>query len=70
MFRLDSPTLEHIARLGYGARGAVYCLVGVLAVLAAVGSGGQTAGSKSALTTLLSQPFGRIWLGLIASTLR
>ncbi|KQT78422.1 DUF1206 domain-containing protein [Methylobacterium sp. Leaf466] len=63
---MDAPTLEHIARLGYGARGAVYCLVGGLAVLAAVGTGGQTGGSKSALTALLTQPFGRIWLGLVA----
>jgi hypothetical protein len=40
----------------------VYCLVGGLAVLAAVGSGGQTGGSRSALQTLLSQPFGKGWL--------
>lgn len=63
---MDAPTLEHVARLGYGARGAVYCLVGGLAVLAAVGSGGQTGGSTDALTSLLTKPFGRIWLGVIA----
>ncbi|GJD93447.1 DUF1206 domain-containing protein [Methylobacterium iners] len=63
---MDTPTLEHIARLGYGARGAVYCLVGGLAALAAVGSGGQTGSSTDALTSLLAQPFGRIWLGVIS----
>jgi hypothetical protein len=44
----------------------VYGLVGGLALLAAVGSGGQTGGSRSALQTLLSQPFGKLWLILIA----
>jgi hypothetical protein len=58
--------IETLARLGYGARGIVYSLVGGLALLAAIGSGGQTGGSRSALQTLLSQPFGRVWLGVIA----
>lgn len=66
---MEAPTLEHIARLGYGARGAVYCLVGGLAVLAAIGSGGQTGGSTDALTSLLTKPFGRLWLGVIAAGL-
>jgi len=57
--------LEAAARLGYGARGVVYCLVGGLALLAAVGSGGQTGGSGQALRSLLDQPFGRILLGAI-----
>ncbi|WP_336490251.1 DUF1206 domain-containing protein [Methylobacterium nigriterrae] len=69
MFRLEARTLEFLARAGYGARGIVYCLVGGLAVLAAIGSGGQAGGSKSALTSLLAQPFGRVWLGLIAAGL-
>jgi hypothetical protein len=58
--------MEIMARLGYGARGIVYCLVGGLALLAAFGSGGQTGGSRSALQSLLSQPFGKAWLVLIA----
>jgi hypothetical protein len=69
LIRMGAPTLEHLARLGYGARGAVYCLVGGLAVLAAIGSGGQTGGSTDALTSLLTQPFGRIWLAAIATGL-
>jgi hypothetical protein len=66
MPRSNSNPVEMIARLGYGARGIVYGLVGGLALLAAIGSGGQTGGSRSALQTLLSQPFGKIWLALIA----
>jgi len=57
--------LEILARAGYGARGVVYGLVGGLALLAAIGSGGQTGGSRSALQSLLSQPFGKVWLTLI-----
>jgi hypothetical protein len=59
-------SLESLARFGYGARGLVYCLVGGLALLAAFGSGGQTGGSRSALATLLDQPFGKVILGIIA----
>ncbi|KLK91977.1 membrane protein [Microvirga vignae] len=66
MPRLSSNPVEVLARLGYGARGVVYGLVGCLALLAAIGSGGQTGGSRSALQTLLSQPLGQIWLVLIA----
>lgn len=66
MPRWNSNPVETIARLGYGARGIVYGLVGGLALLAAIGSGGRTGGSQSALQTVLSQPFGKIWLALIA----
>lgn len=66
MTTISHNPVETLARLGYGARGVVYGLVGGLALLAAVGSGGQTGGSRSALQTLLSQPFGKLWLILIA----
>ncbi|ACA15101.1 protein of unknown function DUF1206 [Methylobacterium sp. 4-46] len=66
MHRVGTHALALLARFGYAARGVVSCLVGGLAVLAALGSGGQAGGSRSALATLLDQPFGRLWLGLIA----
>lgn len=66
MTTISHNPIETLARLGYGARGVVYGLVGGLALLAAIGSGGQTGGSRSALQTLLSQPFGKLWLILIA----
>lgn len=66
MSNLTRNPIETLARLGYGARGVVYGLVGGLALLAAIGSGGQTGGSRNALHSLLYQPFGRIWLVLIA----
>lgn len=66
MSNVTRNPVETLARLGYGARGVVYGLVGGLALLAAIGSGGQTGGSRSALQTLLAQPFGQFWLILIA----
>jgi hypothetical protein len=66
--------MELLARFGFGARGLVYVVVGALAALAAVGEGGGTGGSKSALGTLMRQPFGAwivagLGLGLAAFAL-
>jgi hypothetical protein len=61
-----SPFVEKFARFGYAAKGVVYCVVGGLAAFAALGSGGETTGSRGALETLSEQPFGRILLGIVA----
>lgn len=63
---MTGQMLETMARVGYLARGAVYCLVGWLALLAAIGAGGDAGGNESALSTLISQPFGWVILGIIA----
>ncbi|MDN7133779.1 DUF1206 domain-containing protein [Halomonas sp. MC140] len=60
----DAITL--FARMGYAARGIVYVLVGGLAALAAFGQGGQTEGSRGALERVLTAPFGKVLLGIIA----
>lgn len=62
-------TFETLARLGFAARGAVYILVGGMAVLAALGRGGATTDSKGALVTVLSQPLGNVILICIAAGL-
>ena len=60
-----SRGLEILARLGYAARGTVYCLVGVLAVGAALGTGGDVRGSGGALQTLAGSFFGEAILALV-----
>lgn len=54
------------ARSGYAARGIVYLIIGGLATIAALGSGGQTSGSRDALETLLTEPFGSTLLVIMA----
>jgi hypothetical protein len=54
------------ARLGYGARGAVYLLVGGLALLAAMGTGGKTTDAKGALQVVMGSPFGNVLLAVLA----
>ena len=57
--------VERLARIGYLAKGIVYAIVGVLAVQAAVGSGGQTTDTKGALSAIAAQPFGKFLLALL-----
>jgi hypothetical protein len=57
------PNFKLIARSGYAARGIVFLLVAGLALLSGVGGG--KADTKSAVATLLEQPFGRVWVGVI-----
>lgn len=64
--REAAPWVEKLARLGYAAKGAVYGLVGALALAAVFGGGGQTTGSSGALTTISDSTLGRAALGLIA----
>jgi hypothetical protein len=58
--------IERLARFGYASKGAVYFIVGLLAVQAAFGRGGQTTDTEGALKSLVRQPFGQILLGLVA----
>lgn len=60
------PWLKPLARLGYAAIGAVYGLIGALALRLAFGVGGETTDQQGALQQVLEAPFGRLLLGLIA----
>lgn len=66
MLKLGRNTIERLARFGYGARGIVYCIVGGLALLAAIGRGGRAGDSESAIRWVLAGPFGAVLVGLIA----
>ena len=58
--------VERLARFGYTTKGIVYAIIGILAVMAAFGTGGKTTGSKGAIRTIAAQPFGQLLLILVA----
>ncbi|WP_242705690.1 DUF1206 domain-containing protein [Pontibacillus sp. ALD_SL1] len=61
------PWLRGFARFGYTAKGAVYVLLGILSLMAALGvSGGKTTGTKGALATIASKPYGNVILWITA----
>ena len=65
--RQASPWVEWIARFGYAAKGVVYVVMGVLAVLAAAGAGGgSTTDQNGAFQTIEEAPFGQVLLGVVA----
>lgn len=61
----SSEWIERFARFGYGAKGIVYAIVGILAVQAAFTGGGRTTDTKGALYEIVSQPFGQVLLSLV-----
>ena len=61
-----SKQLEWLARAGLVARGAIYVLIGVLAVKVALGAGGETTDQQGALKTIASSSFGKVLLVLVA----
>jgi hypothetical protein len=57
---------EWLARAGLVARGAIYAIIGVLALEMAFGSGGKTTNQTGALSEIAQQPGGKILLVLMA----
>ena len=63
--KIDNPDwLKLLARVGFGAKGVVYLIVGALAMQGIAG-----AGPKGALSEIGRQPFGKTMLGLVAAGL-
>ena len=60
-----APWIERLARVGYVATAALYITIGVLAAGAAFGHGRST-DTRGAMATILSAPYGRFLLGIIA----
>jgi hypothetical protein len=61
-----AKTLGWLARAGLVARGAVYLVIGVLAVKLALGDGGKATNQTGALKTISGQSFGEALLVLVA----
>jgi hypothetical protein len=58
-----NPLLELLERAGYVARGALYAVMGLLALVVAFGAGGgQTTDLTGSLVFLISNPFGKLVL--------
>src|SRR5258706_6221181 len=57
--------IERVARFGFGARGLVYILVGVLAAEAAA-VGGRATDAHGAIQAIGQQPFGTVFLLVLA----
>lgn len=57
--------VEKLMRGGFVANGIVYITIGILAIQAAFGAGGRTTGSRGAISSIATQPFGQFLLGLI-----
>ena len=60
------PWIERMARCGFGAKGVVYIVVGVLATQAALGRGGSTTDSLGALHAIAERPSGASLLSVVA----
>lgn len=60
-----NKTFETLARIGYAARGVIYFVIGLLAVLLAFGFGGKTTDQQGAISMIGTQPAGRILLWLV-----
>jgi uncharacterized membrane protein len=62
----DSRPAQLLARAGLTARGIIYILIGIVAILVAIGQGGRQADQQGALQLLAAQPFGLVLLWLLA----
>jgi hypothetical protein len=61
----QSDAARGLGRWGIAARGAVYLVMGALALRLASGDGGETADREGALHAVVRQPFGRWLLGAL-----
>lgn len=61
----SNSVIETLARIGYVARGAIYFVIGLTALLFASGNGGKTTDPQGAIATIGNQPAGRIFLWIV-----
>ena len=58
--------IEPLARLGYASKALVYAIVGYLAIASALNRGGRVTDTSGALRVVLTQPFGKFLLIVLA----
>ena len=61
----DGPAVHGLARAGLAARGIIYLLIGVVAILVALGRSTQQADQQGALQLLAGKPYGLVALVLL-----
>jgi hypothetical protein len=61
-----SRGFEALARFGLVARGVVYAIIGLLALLVALDAGGRATDQRGALETIADKPFGTLLVVLLA----
>jgi len=61
----NSPAARALARAGLTARGVLYILIGLVAILVALGQTSQEADQQGALQLLAGQPYGLVALWLL-----
>ncbi|MDQ4077265.1 MAG: DUF1206 domain-containing protein [Chloroflexota bacterium] len=59
---LSNPWFERLARFGYLSKGAVYVIVGILAIQAALGTRAAPPDTQDALTAIVARPTGQLLL--------
>lgn len=62
----DNSWVERIARFGYAVKGVVYLIIGLLAMPVALGIDGEAAGTGDVLQIIVTQPFGKFLLTIVA----
>src|SRR6185437_14332898 len=62
----DSPAAHGLARAGLTARGIIYILIGLVAVLVALGHSAREADQQGAIQLLAGKPYGLVALWLLA----
>ncbi len=60
-----SPLMEALTRFGYGVRGLLYIVMGLLAVQVALGKGGALASPQGAIAAIGRQPAGMFLLWIV-----
>ncbi|MEM9509584.1 MAG: DUF1206 domain-containing protein [Cyanobacteria bacterium P01_E01_bin.35] len=66
---ITNPWLRRYIAVGYGAKGTLYLFIGVLAIRAAVMSNRQASGTYQTLSFLIHQPWGKLFVCLLAIAL-